>query len=188
MVSELCHQGTVSEPRRLVLRFRGRKGTHVSSLRVPSVQGRPDDRCLPGTSVGELTRADKRHPDGVCLSLASRAHGFNLYVTKPGAYEPLQASLLAELKQKLLPSGDAHSFLSFRAFPAVVSLPGGGLSSHTLTHPAAPWAPRRGQAPTSPSWPGPVRLQTAAWPASRIYEPRGGLLSRAGRHGRGSTP
>lgn len=137
---------------------------------------------------GSSPCAGRWHPDGLCLSLASRAHGFNLYVTKPGACEPLQASLLTELEQKLHPSGDAHSFLSFHAFPAVVFPPGGSLSSHTLTHPAAPWAPRCGQAPTSPSWPGPVRLQTAVWPASRTYEPRGGLLSRAGRHGRGSAP
>lgn len=68
----------------------------------------------------------------MCLSLASRAHGFNLYVTRPGACGPLQASLLAELKQKLHPSGDAHSFLSFHALPAVVFPPGGSLSSHTL--------------------------------------------------------
>lgn len=133
---------------------------------------------------GSSPRAGRWYPDGMCLSLASRAHGFNLYVTRPGACEPLEASLLAELKQKLLPSADAHSSFISR-------LPRCGIPARrqpVLTHPAAPWAPRCGQAPTSPSWPGPVRLQTAAWPASRTYEPGAGLLSRAGRHGRGSAP
>lgn len=128
-----------------------------------------------------------RHPGAKRWNPASGAHAFNLRAANMGLMSLSRLLVLRTGNE----SGSQVERLILPPFspppppPSPVLLgrrragQGDGVLARrrpVLTPPAAPWA-SHGQAPTSPSWPGPGRLQTAAWPARRIYKHWGGLGS-----------